>query len=333
MEKEKTRRFCVASCAEDGGAVFVELGADGILAEKSRIPLFRPMWTELFRGQHGEMRLGAALMTDPEVYAECDCASGEKLLGPTPTEGLEVCHFAKSEGDVYAANYESGSVILIRDGEKSVRRDHPAPRKKSPERNPARQSKAHCHECLLSPDGRFVLVCDLGLDTIFVYDRDLNPVSSAEVPAGHGVRHAVFSEDGTKLWALSELAGSVTEFLWNAADGTLARGGTVSLDPPDPKNADAAEIVLRGAHLYCSLRGESNCIVHLETDGEGLRVISRMPSGGRHPRAMTLTADGRVLAVCNTFSDDFCLFRVGEDGELALFASMKIKRPLCVQEL
>ncbi|MFR5785361.1 MAG: lactonase family protein [Acutalibacteraceae bacterium] len=93
--------------------------------------------------------------------------------------------------------------------------------------DPARQEAPHPHQALVTPDGKFVLVCDLGLDRVFVYDHDLTPVSYTDVPKGQGVRHLTVAPDGRRVYAVNELGCSITEF--DYADGRLTALRTTAL--------------------------------------------------------------------------------------------------------
>ncbi len=322
--------FYIASEVPDGGVTLFTLTEDGALEAKSKIPMPSPSWTEVKDG-----RLCAVLRDREagEAYAEYSIPTGRLLFGPVPTRGVSVCHFAKDGGDVYCANYTTGSVLHIRDGAADLY-EHKVPRDGTLGPDRGRQERPHCHQCLLSPDRRFLLVCDLGLDAVFVYDRGMRFVSKGSVPAGHGARHAIFSPDGKTLYALAEMGSSVTAFDWDGAAGTLTPRETLAVCPGRDGLSDAASIVLSkdGRHLYASNRGTANSIAHVTTDG-GLRLVSLTPSGGNHPRAISLVGGGRFLVVCNTFSDSVALFRVGEDGELTRAGDCVIPRPLCVNEI
>ena len=336
MNESFISEFYIASCTQDGGVTRFGLAEDGTLTKTGWIGMVSPMWTEIIRDADGKPERIAAAVRDAEkgeTYAEYRIADGEKVFSPIPTLGKEFCHFAIDGEDIWCANYSTGSVMHIH-GTETKLIEHLVPRDGELGPDAGRQERPHCHQCILSPDKRFVLVCDLGLDSVFVYDRDLNKVSTAKVPAGHGARHSVFSLDGKKLWTLAEMGSSVTEFDWDAENGVLTYVETVSVRPKHDGLTDAASIVLSpdGEHLYCSNRGTAHTVAHLTTRG-GLKLVSQIPSGGLHPRAMGLVAGGRVLVVCNTFSDNVTLFRVKEDGELALLSSYNVPRPLCVNEI
>ena len=336
--------FFTASAVPEGGAVLYALREDGELTELRTIPMPSPDWTEIADG-----RIAAAIR-DPEAgeaYAEYSLASGRLLRGPVPSRGVSFCHFARDGEDVYCANYTTGSVLHIH-GEETALREHRPGEDGVLGPNAGRQERPHCHQCLFSPCRRFVLVCDLGLDRVVVYDRALNPVSRASVPAGHGARHGAFSPDGRTLYVLSEMASSLTVFDWDGENGVLSPRGTVSFAPsleetrgehgntPFTGLTDAASIAVSGdgRHIWCSSRGEANTIAHLTAEDDGSVVLrSQVPSGGNHPRAIGLLAGGRFLAVCNTFSNNLTMFRVGRDGELTAVSSRSVPRPQCVNEV
>ncbi len=65
------------------------------------------------------------------------------------------------------------------------------------------EDSAHTHFAAFSPDGNYILCTDLGLDTEFVYDSELNEISKENVPSGSGSRHLVFSENGKYVYCVN----------------------------------------------------------------------------------------------------------------------------------
>ena len=81
----------------------------------------------------------------------------------------------------------------------------------------------------LSPDNRFALVADLGLDQVFAYPFDatqgtLGPDPRiAKAAPGSGPRHLVFSSDGKFLYVINELQSTVTTYAYDPGEWRLAR--------------------------------------------------------------------------------------------------------------
>ncbi|GJM71295.1 hypothetical protein HMSSN036_35110 [Paenibacillus macerans] len=83
--------------------------------------------------------------------------------------------------------------------------------------DPARQDRPHPHSVIFSPDNRFALVADLGLDLIVVYELDaqggrLVRKSEAQTPPGAGPRHMAFHPNGRFLYSINEVNSSLSAF-------------------------------------------------------------------------------------------------------------------------
>src|SRR6202034_3100392 len=85
--------------------------------------------------------------------------------------------------------------------------------------NPERQEKAHAHSIDLSPDNRFAMVDDLGLDELFVYkfgsangSLTHNDPPFSKLDSGSGPRHFVLGPRGKFAYVISEMKSTVTAF-------------------------------------------------------------------------------------------------------------------------
>lgn len=336
--KKNLSEYYVCSCEKDGGAYQFTLTDDEQLIIGKKIPVSNPMWSEIINGKlcvcfFGENWIYNGVGESTEGYAEFSLSDGSKIGDIIPSGGSEVCHFCKYDSTIYIANYGDGSLVMAKDG-KIVRRIEHKPSASIPcGCHPTRQDHAYVHQCILSPDKKYLLVCDLGLDCVFVYDHDLNVISHAKTPDGHGARHSIFSKDGKTVYTLSEMGASVTEFSWD--DGYLLSKNTVSIRKNEQvttaEGAAAIRLSEDGKHLYCTDRGE-NTISHLTTSG-GLKLISQTPCGGEHPRDFTLIANGKYGVCCNRFSNNIALFRILDNAEPEFVQSYDIPSPVCASEV
>ena len=324
MTRKPLCEFWVASCVPEGGAYRYRLYEDERVEELGRIAMPSPMYLQ----QTGK-RLWAILCAPfadsrESAVAAYDVQSGERVTELLSTRGEVACHLAVEGDDVYCANYVSGSVFMAPD-----RLD--VHQGKGPD--PKRQEAPHVHSTFLSPDKRYLLSCDLGLDSIFVYDRDLRLVSVARVPSGAGPRHTVFSKDGKYVYCINEMAATVSTFAYD--NGYLTYLQDVSAKPQgfDGQGAGSAiRLSEDGKRLYVTERG-SNTVALFAVNGENLTLMEHYSSYGNHPRDFDLIAEGRYAVCTNQFGNCFVLYRVEEDGSLTPRTTVELPQALAVLEV
>ena len=245
-------------------------------------------------------------------YLSC-CLDFSDATEPVGTNGICACHLSVDGDDVYAVNYLSGSLTKI-GGETVLHHGKGT--------DSVRQEAAHTHYVGLSADKRYVLCTDLGLDTLFVYDRDLNAVSHAKVPDGYGIRHLTLSGDGSLIYAVNELVPSVSRFSFT--DGIVTYLDTVQLPCACFKPTAAAIRLSKDEKiLYVSVRGEQT-VFTLKVGNGKPEMRSAFPCGGKGPRDFDLV--NGFLVVCNEDSDGVAVLDA-ETGERR--SEVRMKHPLC----
>ncbi|MBX3744632.1 MAG: lactonase family protein [Verrucomicrobiae bacterium] len=208
-----------------------------------------------------------------------------------------------------------------------------------------RQNAPHPHWCGFSPDGRYALVPDLGMDGIVIYRVDVEHGTlerhgfAASVPGG-GPRHMRFSIDGRFIHLLNELSLSVTSFAWDAASGTARRLGTIPALSEEAKAKEAfnsaAEILVHpsGRFVYSSNRGHDTVTVYrADPETAGLEVIQVQPIRGAFPRNINLAPGGGWLLAAGADSNTVAVHRVNSDtGELTYQTRgiINVPAPICI---
>jgi 6-phosphogluconolactonase len=208
--------------------------------------------------------------------------------------------------------------------------------------NTNRQTAAHAHSIYPSPDNRFALNCDLGLDKVFVYhlDADAAKLSPAEPPfttiaPGSGPRHLVFSADSKFVYLINEMGGTITVLNYDAATGAMTEVQTISSLPKDFTTLNtSAEIALHpsGKFLYASNRGhDSIALFSVDQQTGKLTFVEHQSVLGRKPRHFTLDPSGQWLIVENQDSDSIVVFSVDADtGKLKPTGqTLSLSAPMC----
>ncbi|MBZ5620873.1 MAG: lactonase family protein [Acidobacteriia bacterium] len=246
------------------------------------------------------------------------------LLNQVPSRGEWPCHLAldKTGRWLAVANYGSGTMAIMpvrpdgRLGEAAVVEKH-----EGSSVNSERQQGPHAHQVVFSPDNRFLLLADLGLDKIFVYRFDaiegsISPADQpfARVAPGAGVRHLAFHPNGKVVYAINELGSTVTAFRYDPAKGALSDFQSVSTLPEGFKGASTtAEVAVNaaGTVLYGSNRGhDSIAIFSIDPERYTLSAMDHAPTMGKTPRHFALDPTGAHLLVGNQDSNDIVVFRV-----------------------
>ena len=208
-----------------------------------------------------------------------------------------------------------------------------------------RQDTAHPHYVGYSPDNRFALVPDLGMDGIVIYRVNQDGPSIerhgfAASARGGGPRHLRFSPDGKFIYLLNELATSVTTFAWDAAAGTARQLATVPALSDDAKAKEAfnaaAEIVVHpnGRFVYTSNRGhDSVTVFRADPATAALKVIQVQPVRGAFPRNINLAPGAGWLLAAGADSNTVSVHRVNQEtGELTYQTKgvINVPAPICI---
>jgi 6-phosphogluconolactonase len=206
-----------------------------------------------------------------------------------------------------------------------------------------RQEGPHAHRVTVSPDNRFVMVNDLGLDVIHLYRLDANTAKlTPNEPAvwkaapGSGPRALQFHPNGRWAYCVTEMKSTVNVLHWNAQSGALETVQEVPLLPEGYSGeTGAADIVLdkAGRFAYAANRLDDflASFTVSPTDGK-LTLLERTSCGGKIPRHLALDKTGRWLLVANQKSDNLAVFaRDAHMGRLAKAGgSSPLSRPQCL---
>lgn len=310
-----------ASCVSDGGIYHYVL-QNGTLTFAEKTVCDRPMYLDITEESVQVLLLEQNAADKESALVEYPLQPDGSLGAAgaaVSTKGIEACHLCRYQGQTYVANYQTGSIFAA-DGSLKLHTGHGV--------HPTRQEGAHLHFVQPSPDQRCLFAVDLGMDTVCSYDEDLNLLSAVKVPEGSGPRHLAYSEDGTIVFCVNELASSVSVFAYSDTKLTLLQ--TVhALKEENPQNISAA-IRVCGSYVYVSNRGDDS-ISCLEWDGKNLQLCSVTPCGGKTPRDFMLVED--LLFCTNLDSDSVTIFRVNGSALCRLEQELHIPAPLCAVKL
>lgn len=262
-------------------------------------------------------------------------------LSKQPTRGDGTAHIGHDRSGRFAgiANYSGlaaearpnqSIAIYPREADGTLRPAVAEMRHRGTGPNAARQERPHAHCIGWTPDNRFVVVADLGIDQLLVYRFDaetgaLAPHGTLVMPPGSGPRHFCFHPTLPYAYCVNELTSELASLSFDAEAGAftlLAVEPTTAAKVPN-NSGSAIAIAAGGKHLYVGNRGDDSLAgFAIETDTGIARRIGTTPCGGRVPRDFAFDPTGTVLVVANQESDFLTLFRYAPDtGALMPFGA------------
>lgn len=234
------------------------------------------------------------------------------------TNGIVPCHLEVNDNGRFVVNYLSGNIVKV--SGKTVTHSGKGVHKK-------RQDAPHTHFVCTSPDKKYILCTDLGLDKIFIYDEDLNEKYTVKLPDGSGPRHLCFSENQEYLYCVNELSNDVSVLRWNGGKPILK--GRYSALPEYKSESTAAAIRTENGYLYISNRG-ADTISRFRILGDRLELLENTYCGGNGPRDFYII-DGYIICT-NENSHSVTVLKTENGKPVLTDQKLEIGSPLCVLE-
>jgi len=256
-----------------------------------------------------------------------DPATGKlTLLNNQGSLGDGPCHLALDrEGKcLMVANYNNGSVAAFPLAPNGLINESTSFfQHKGSGADPKRQEGPHAHCMTVTPEGRFVLASDLGLDEVLFYRLNaakasmvVNEPRFVKVTPGAGPRHLVFHPNGKVAYLINEIQSSITTFAYEPDGAVLRELQTVSTLPKDYKgHNDDAEIQVHpsGKFVYGSNRGhDSIAVFSVDPKSFTLKPVEYVSTQGKTPRNFAIDPTGKYLIAENQESNNMVVFRIDQ---------------------
>jgi 6-phosphogluconolactonase len=266
------------------------------------------------------------------------------LINHQPTHGADPCYVGLDNTGRYAlvANYSGGSVSvfpIVADGGLA-----PATTVVQHQGVATHHDGPHPHSIVATPDSRYLLAPDCGLDRIFIYRLDAERGTLIEndppwvmLAPGAGPRHVAFHPSGNTLFCINERNSTLTALAYEPDGVVLRELQTVSTLPDGFAGQNScADIHIdpSGRFLYGSNRGHNSiAIFAVDAATMQLRSLGHVSTAGRTPRNFGIDASGTFLLAANQDTDTVVTFRIDQTtGALTATEQIaSVPTPVCVR--
>ena len=209
-----------------------------------------------------------------------------------------------------------------------------------------RQKGPHAHYAVFHKDRDEVLICDLGLDMVYVYELDRKAHKlqetnrSIRLPDGSGPRHLAFSDKHPgMLFVLTEMANTIFTYRFDPESDKYILEQQISAVCDGASGASPSDPALMQPPTADN--GSIGCAIRFTKDGKYLFVSSRL--GYQSISAFRCDPDGKLCSVsrclCGGITPrDFNVFESDdpEDPDIHLLVAslldmkMQAVKPTCI---
>jgi len=270
-----------------------------------------------------------------------------QLLNVQITNGTDPCHISldRTGKFVAVANFASGSVAvypILADGKLGEPVGFSQHTGSSV--NLKRQAGPHAHAVVFDPSNHYLLVPDLGLDKIIVYEFNENTGSIAlettkvvHIAAGSGPRYLEYHPSGKFAYLINELSSTINVFAIDCQNCLFQEIQTISTLPENYSGSSTCadlHIHPSGKFLYASNRGhDSLAVFDIDSENGYLSWKGCIPTKGKTPRNFAIDPDGKYLLVANQDTDNIVAFSIDSTNGLLTEIGIEIPvpTPVCIQ--
>ncbi|HEX7736065.1 MAG TPA: lactonase family protein [Ktedonobacteraceae bacterium] len=283
---------------------------------------------------HSEGRSGEVWALDLSTQGNKD---QPRQINHQPSNGDWPCHLTIDASGrwLLVSNYQSGNVSvfpILANGALGELADNAPHSGSGP--HAERQEGPHTHSTIFTPDNRFLIVADLGIDQLVIYAFDaasgkLSEHGRVQCPPGSGPRHMAFHPNGQQFYLSCELNNTAMVYDYDEPQGSLRERQAIPTVLPGSASIVAdIHLTPAGDQLYISNRGDESLAAFPITAGGLLAKPTLTTCGGRWPRHFAFDPTGKFVLVANQHSGEVAALSLSEPGELR--ARLAIPGASCV---
>ncbi|MEF9940022.1 MAG: lactonase family protein [Clostridium sp.] len=267
-------------------------------------------------------------------------------LNSAKIQGMRGCHLATDQEDkfIFVSGYHDGKETVLRlnpDGSVGEITDGIFHKGLGSVAERTFRPHVSCGE--RTPDGKFVMVADLGIDQVKIYTFDdkkglLTLVDALRCELESAPRQFLFSSDGRFMYLMYEIKNIVDVYTYEAGDRVpiLEKIQTVPSTAAERLSQLTSACAIRMSadekHLYCSNAGDNTLSIFNRDPETGLlTLLCCLPVSGDYPKDIAVFPDGKHVASINHGSNSISFFDVDYEKGLLVMCnrSIDINEPNC----
>lgn len=206
-----------------------------------------------------------------------------------------------------------------------------------------RNFRPHVSCARRTPDGKYVMVADLGIDQVKIYRFDaregkLTLVDAIRCDLESAPRHFIFSSDGKFIYLMYELKNVIDVFTYETGTRSpkIEKIQTISTTGATIASQMTAACAIRMSpdekYVFCSNAGDNSVSIYKRDAENGvLEPVCCLPISGDYPKDIAIFPDGKHLASLNHESGTISFFEIDYEKKLLIMKhrSIHVNEPNC----
>lgn len=187
-----------------------------------------------------------------------------------------------------------------------------------------------------TPDGKFVMAADAGLDHVKIYrfserDEHLVQVDAIRCEMESGPRNFIFSDDGRFFYLMYEQKNVIDVYTYETGNRVpkIEKIQTISTTGKKQNQLTAACSIRFSsdqAYVFCGNAGDETVSVYKRDAETGLLTqICCLPISGEYPKDIAVFPDDQHIACINHESNSITFFKVDYEKGLLIMSSSEIR--------
>lgn len=252
-------------------------------------------------------------------------------------KGMRGCHLSTDADDryIFVSGYHDGKATVLRLNEDgSVGPIVDGVFHKGYGSVAERNFRPHVSCTRLTPDKKYVMAADLGIDQVRIYRFDeekLVQVDAIRCERESAPRHFLFSADGRFIYLMYEQKNVIDVFSYQTGEKVpkIERIQTISTIGDKRYSELTAACSLRltpdNKYVFCSNAGDNAVSIYSRDEESGLlEFLCCLPISGDYPKDIAIFPDQQHIASVNHESGSITFFKVDYEKHLLIMSAREI---------
>ena len=199
-----------------------------------------------------------------------------------------------------------------------------------------RNYRCHVNCAIFSPDERFIMAVDLGMDQVKVYEFDhetgkikLHDILRCELESGP--KHMIFTSDGRYAYLTHENKCCVTKYAYDAETAHFTKLQTISTLPEKYDNYNSAitlKLTPDDRYLFVTNSGNNSVAIYeINEEDQMMKALCILPVSGEYPRDLAIMPGDQMFVSVNQEGSSMTSFKVNYDKGYIMMSGAPLKMP------